>query len=255
MGLAYFQMQDYDKAVEKVKEAIARSTEPRESWMRMLYALYTEQEDYQKATPILEELVLRFPKKQYWVQLSLIYGAREDYPRSLAVQQLAYDQGYLTEDKELRRFARTYLFNELPYPAAKVLEEGLESGRIEPDADAYELLANSWIAAREFDRALAPLKKAAELAEGGDLYVRLGQVHLQREQWSEAAAMLEKAIAKGDLKRPGNVELLLGIAHYNSDHFDRAHRYFVRARKYDSVREEADRWITHLANDPRSQAS
>ena len=36
---------------------------------------------------MLEELVLRFPKKIYWVQLSLIYGALEKYPASLAVQQ------------------------------------------------------------------------------------------------------------------------------------------------------------------------
>lgn len=253
-GLAYFRLKDVDAAIAQVLEALDRANEPRESWMKMLYALYTEKEDYKKATPLLEELLLRFPKKQYWVQLSLIYGAREDYPRSLAVQQIAYEQGYLTEDKELRRLARTYLFNELPYPAAKVLEAGLASGRIEGDSQAYELLANSWIAAREFDRSLAPLRRAAELSEGGQLYVRLGQVHLQREQWDQAAEMLEKAVEKGDLKKPGNVELLLGIAYYNADRPGRARQYFVRARQYDDSRKEADRWIEHIAREAQPQA-
>jgi tetratricopeptide (TPR) repeat protein len=254
MGLAYYQMKDYDKAVEKVKEALARSTEPRESWMRMLYGIYTQEEDYTKATTVLEELLLRFPKKEYWVQLSLLYGARDDYKRSLAVQQVAYAQGFLTEDKELRRLARTYLYNDLPYPAAKVLETGLASGQIEPDAGAYELLANSWIAAREFDRALSPLQKAAELSKGGDLYVRLGQVHLQREEWEQAADSLEKGLEKGDLQKPGNAVLLLGIAYYNSDHRDRARQYFVRARGYDTTRKQADEWLAHLDKDSKPQA-
>ena len=34
-----------------------------------------------------------FPTKQYCVQLSLIYGARENYRHSLDVQQVAYLQG------------------------------------------------------------------------------------------------------------------------------------------------------------------
>ena len=40
-------------------EAIARAPEPRENWTRMLYALYTETEQYEKGTEILEELLLR----------------------------------------------------------------------------------------------------------------------------------------------------------------------------------------------------
>ncbi len=190
--------------------------------------------------------MLRFPKKQYWVQLSLIYGALEDHRRSLAVQQVAYEQGLLTEDRGLRGLARSYLFRELPYPAAKVLEKGLEEGSIARDSDAYELLANSWIAAREYERSLPPLQTAAALSEDGNLYVRLGQVHMQREAWAEASAMLEKAVEKGDLKDPGNAELLLGISYYNGARVVRARTFFLRARRYDSTRDEANRWITHL---------
>lgn len=249
LGLAHFQLKEYDTAIEKVKLAVDMSPEPRESWLRMLYALHTEKEDFVTATPILEDLLVRFPKKAYWVQLSLIYGARENYPRSLAVQQVAYSQGYLDEDKELQRLARTFLFNDLPHPAARVMEAGLESGQIEPKPEAYELLANSWIAAREFDRALGPLETAAELSEGGRLYARLGQVHLQREQWDQAAAMFEKALEKGSLEKQGRVELLLGIAHYNGNRPRDARRYFVRAREHEQTREEANRWITHIATE------
>ena len=50
--------------------------EPKEAWLQLLAALYVRKSDYASATPVLEELVLRFPKKAYWVQLSLIYGSQ-----------------------------------------------------------------------------------------------------------------------------------------------------------------------------------
>jgi tetratricopeptide (TPR) repeat protein len=254
MGIAYYQLEDFDAAIVQTKTAVDRNPEPPEAWLRLLAALYSAKEDYENATPVLEELVLRFPKKQYWVQLSLIYGAREDYRRSLAVQQVAYAQGLLTEDKELRRLARSYLYYDLPHPAAKVLEKALEDGTIARDPKAFELLANSWIAAREYDRSLAPLQKAAELSQDGNLYVRLGQVQMQREAWGEAAELLQKAVEKGGLKDPGNAELLLGISYYNDSRVARARSSFVRARRHDSTREEADRWITHIEIEGNPQA-
>jgi hypothetical protein len=76
---------------------------------------------------------------------------------------------------------------------------------------------------------------------------------MQREAWSEASALLERAIAKGGLKEPGNAELLLGISYYNESHVVRARSSFLRARQYDSTRSAADRWITHIDGDAESE--
>ena len=176
----------YDEALTPALKALEISNEPKESWLQLVAALHLQKEDFDSAVPILEELVTRFTKKQYWVQLSLIYGARGDYEHALRIQQLAYAQGLLTQDDELRRLARTYLFHQLPYPAAQVLERGLEEGRIERDREVLELLGNSWIAAREYEKSIEPLQQAADLAEDGRLYLRLGQVRVQREDWKEA---------------------------------------------------------------------
>jgi tetratricopeptide (TPR) repeat protein len=249
LGISYFQLEEIDLAITHTAKAVDLSEEPAEGWIQLLAALYIQQEDYASATPTLEELVMRFPKKQYWVQLSLIYGARDDYRHSLAVQQVAYLQGLLTEDKELRRLARSYLYHDLPYPAAKVLEKGLDEGRIEVNASAFELLANSWIAAREYNRSLGPLRRAAKLSEDGKLSVRLGQVHLQREEWDQAAERLREALDKGGLDKPGTAQLLLGIAYYNGQRVGPARSAFVRARRHDAARAEAERWITHIENE------
>jgi tetratricopeptide (TPR) repeat protein len=186
------------------------------------------------------------------VQLSLIYGARDKFDRSLAVQQVAYIQDYLTEDKEVRRLARSYLYHDLPLQAAQVLDKGIADGIIEADAEAYELLANSLIAAREYDRSLEPLHKAAEVAADGNLFVRLGQVYLQREEWDRAAEEFQRALEKGDLKDPGNAQLLRGIALYNDNRVGPAQASFVQASQYESTRKAANRWIEHIANESKN---
>jgi len=246
MGMAYYQLEDYDAAIEATLLAIGDRGDPKESWLRLLASLYSQKQDHESATRVFEELILRYPKKQYWVQLSLIYGARVDYRRALSVQQVAYAQNLLTTDRELRRLARSYLYHELPYPAALVLEKGLDEGKVDANAAAYELLANSWIASREYKKSRGPLTKAAELSEDGNLYVRLGQVLMQDEDWNTASTLFEKAVEKGSLDDPGNAELLLGISYYNDGHGLQARGAFKRARKFDKSKPEADRWIKHL---------
>jgi len=250
-AIAYYQLKEYDAAVaHNLKALEASGGKPAEGWLRLLTALYAERQDFAKAAPVLEELLLRYPSKQYWNQLALINAAQEAYDVSLAVQQLAYTQGYLSEEKELLRLAQGYVYHSLPYPAARMLETELESGRLEETPEHYEMLANSWIAAREYNRALIPLRRAAELADSGTFYVRLGQVHMQREEWSEASGYLRKALQKGDLEdKQGSAQVLLGIALYNSGELVAARASFERARGWDKNRAEADRWIQHISKE------
>lgn len=253
MAVAYYQLDQPEKALAPAIRAVELSPEPREGWLQLLAALHVSKEDYASARPVLELLVTRFPKKQYWVQLSLIYGAVDDYMRSLSVQQLAYAQGLLVEDRELRRLARSYLYHELPYRAAKVLAQGLEEKQIEADREALELLANSWISARDYDAALAPLQQAAAVSDDGALYVRLGQVHIQREEWRDASRQLERALAKGGLDNEGNAQLLLAISLYSGGRPSAARPWFARAAQHDSTRAQGNAWIEHL-DDEAAQA-
>jgi tetratricopeptide (TPR) repeat protein len=246
IAISYFQLEEFEKAVGPATRAIELSSEPREGWLQLLAALHLQRSDYASSVPVLEQLVTLFPKKQYWVQLSLIYGARDDYEKSLTIQQLAHAQGLLTEDSELRRLARSYLYHQLPEPAAQVLEKGLAEGQIEADRDVLELLGNSWIAAREFGNAVEPLRKAALLSDDGKLYLRLAQVHVQREEWSQAASLLQNALEKGGLDDPGKAHVLLGICYFSDDHPGRARSAFLRAQQHDSTRGEAKAWLEHI---------
>jgi tetratricopeptide (TPR) repeat protein len=249
LGVAHYQLGELDPALVNARKAVELSPAPAESWLQLLAALLVQKEEFRSAVPVVEQLVERFPQKRYWMQLALLHAALEEYSTSLAVQQLAYRQGMLTDDEDLRRLARSHLHQELPYLAAELLEHGLEGGAVASDPEALELLANAWIAAREYERSLAPLEKAAALSDRGDLYVRLGQVYLQRSAWKEAARSLLEAIEKGGLSDPGNAELLLGIAYYNDDRLEQARTSFARARAHPTTRGAAERWLGYLGGE------
>jgi len=238
LAVAYYQMENYNKALPPAQKAVELMDKPQEGWITMLLALYLQKDRYKEAVPLLQRLINLVPdKKTYWMQLSAVYGQMEDYPNALAIMQLAYGAGLVTEDSEVRRLADLLLFNEVPYRGAQVLEAGIEKKTVKIDDKVYEKLANCWIAAGELEKALQPLAKGAELASTGELYVRLGEVNIQREDWAGATAALDKGLNKGMLKDAANAQMLMGIALYNQKKLSEAKTWFQRSAQSEKHRQ------------------
>jgi tetratricopeptide (TPR) repeat protein len=246
LAVAYYQQENFAKALPPAKKAVELMdpAKPNESWLSMLSALYLQREEYKEAVPVLQQLIAASPdKKTYWMQLSSVYGQMEDYPNALAIMQLANNVGLVTEDSEVRRLADLLLFNDVPYRGAQVLESGIEKKVVNLDEKLYEKLANCWIAAGEFDKSIPPLQRAAELAPTGDTFVRLGEVQVQREDWAAAITAIQRGVEKGQLKDPGNAQLMLGIAHNSQKEYAAARPFFERARQSDRHRQIADSYL------------
>jgi tetratricopeptide (TPR) repeat protein len=246
LAVAYYQMEDMNRALPPAKKAVELMdpAKPNESWLSMLSALYLQREEYREAIPVLQQLITAAPeKKTYWMQLSSVYGQMEDYTNALAIMQLANNVGLVTEDSEIRRLADLLLFNDVPYRGAQVLEAGIDKKIMNLDDKLYEKLANCWIAAGEFDKSIAPLQRAAEMASSGDTFIRLGEVQVQREDWAAAITAIQRGVDKGQLKDPGNAQLMLGIAHYSQKNYDAAMPFFQRARQSDKHRQIADSYL------------
>ncbi len=255
LALGYVQQDRFDLALPHAKTAVQKSDKPKEAWLQLLLALYLDKKQYKDGANLLEQLVARFPRKTYWMQLSAVYQETGREKDALAVMQIAYEQGFLSEDRELRNLVQMYLFHEVPYHGAKILEKGIAEGIVKKDAKAYELLANAWVGAREYDRAIPPLRRAAQLSDKGELFMRLGQVYLEREDWKEAREALAAAEKKGGLKDPGQNQLLLGIAQYNSKRLTAARRAFERARGYEKTARPASQWLRHIEREQAQAAA
>ena len=212
--------------------------------MQLLLALYLQKEQFNDAIPLLVQLVETAPdKKTYWMQLSAVYGQIEDYANALAIMQVAYDAGLVTEDAEIRRLADLLLFNDVPYRGGQVLEEAIQKEAVNVDDKVYEKLASCWIAAGEMDKAIEPLQRGGELASSGDMLIRLGEVHLERKDWEAAKAAIEGGIGKGQLKDAGGAQLLMGIALFNEKKLADARTWFERAARAEKHRSIAETYL------------
>jgi Tfp pilus assembly protein PilF len=246
LAMALTQTKDWKKALFWSKQAVAGQKKPRETWMQLLLSIHFELKQDKEVAGVLKRLVILYPKKSYWMQLHAIYAKLKQSKRALAVLELVYDQDYLRGHSELTNLASLYLHHGIPIKAARVLEKGIDAGILESNERSLTLLADSWMRAREYARAVAPLQKAAELSKKGDLFVRVSQIHLEREDWAKAAAALNAALDKGDLTDTGNAYLLLGISSFRANKRLAARQAFEKALQYGNTKKPASQWLESL---------
>ena len=229
MANAYVMKEDFKSALKWANQGLDRVTNPREQWLQMAVGLNFQDGKYEKCREILETLVSKWPKKQYWRQLSGIYGQLKLEKEQLAAFELTHRQGMLTSSNELVQMAQLYMYHEVPFKAGKLVEASLADGTIDDTQKNWKLLADAWIAAREMERAIEPLKKAADRDDNGELYIQLAQLYVEREDWEKAIDALQKGRRKGGLKNTGQTHFLEGVAHYNLKKRSPALKSFDRA--------------------------
>ncbi|MGR9043747.1 MAG: tetratricopeptide repeat protein [Gammaproteobacteria bacterium] len=244
---AYTQLKQYRNALPYINQAIQSSKKPIESWYQLQLALYYELKNYNAAAKSLQELMHLYPdKKEYWVQLASLYQHSKEYKRAVTVRHLAYKKGLLNSEKDILELVNLYLYIGAPYQAATLLKTEMDSKRVNADSKNWELLANAWTQAREFDQATETLKVAATLNDKGSLYLQLGQIYFEQEKWNPAISALKKALAKGGLNNPGNIYLMLGMSYLESENKSLARQAFAEAGKYAKNRKAAEQWLNFV---------
>jgi tetratricopeptide (TPR) repeat protein len=259
LAQAYYQKKEYREAIIPVETAIriaaADGDPPKERWLLLLRVFYFELEDYDKVAEILHQLLAMNPKREYWLQLSGIYGERDQPRRQLLAYEMAYIQGILRSGREIVTLSQLYLQAEVPYKAGVVLEKGINDGLVEKTARNYRLLSQAWTLAREDEKAIPTLIQAARLSDDGELDIRLARAYANLGQWSQAVDAATQAIAKGGLRRSDQANILLGMSLYNLDRYPQAISAFSAARKDERSRRDAARWIAHIGSEQQRQAS
>ncbi len=250
---AYYQLKDYRKALPNIETAMRIAREQgkkvKENWLLLQRLFYYELEDYPKSEQVLKELVRLFPKKVYFTQLSAVYHELNDEAKQLAAMELAYYQGMLNQGRELMNLAQLYVANGVPYRGAKVLQEAVDTNKVEPTLSTLRLLSQAWYMAAEDEKAIPPLRQAAGMSDDGELYVRLAQSYLNLDRYADAAEALRSAISKGKIRRPGDANVMLGMSLYELDRLDQARSAFRAAANYDGNERTARQWIDHIGKE------
>lgn len=250
LAQANYQVKRYQRALANVEQGLAearkRRQEPRENWYLLQRLLCYETGDLECTTRVLELLAQRWPKKDYFVQLSAMHGELKNQQRQLAAMEVAYLGGWLIAERELLNMAYLYLASDTPYKAARVLEKGIEAGQVEQSAKNLELLGIALRQARENGRALPYLERAAAMSNDADMWARLASLQLDEDANEAAVAAARKALDLGGGRRPDNTRVVLGTALYNLGRFGEARAAFTEAGRDQRSRDIAAQWLRFL---------
>jgi tetratricopeptide (TPR) repeat protein len=225
----------------------------RENWYLLERAIYYQQNDYHGLEKTLKELVVFYPKTQYWLQLSAVYDELKQPKRSLSVLETAYDKGYLSKESELMSFASLLLQEQIPFKAAKVIDQGIKDQDIERNSKNLVLLADAWMLAREYDKAVEVLEASVEIADTGEQAYKLAQVYMEKNEWEKSGKLINKAIQQGKLKDEGNAWLIQGLSFFNQKQIDSALSAFNKAKNFEKQSKAAEQWLNYAQQEKLRQ--
>jgi tetratricopeptide (TPR) repeat protein len=247
LGAAYLQLKRYKEALPLLQRAVASNPNPDETWLQALYAAYANTGQDAQAIPVLDKLVRRNPgNRDYWIALAGLLHQAGQKERALATLELASRQGHLqSTDERLQLVGLTAQLG-APFEAGSLMHAWMEEGQIPRSAQNYETLAGLWVAARESSLAVAALNEAQKLGEDPERSLQLGQLHLDGDDYAEAATELNEALAAGRIDKAGPVLLALGMASFNAGNVEGARMAFTGAQRLPNSAAAAEQWLKFL---------
>jgi tetratricopeptide (TPR) repeat protein len=250
LGVAHYQLGEHRKTIEMMTQAVEISERegksPREDWYGLLRAAYHELEDNRRLREVLEFMVVRWPKKEYWIHLSSVYGDLNEDRRQIAVLETIYEAGWMNRENEVLQLAQLYILTGGAYKGAKLIEKGMADGLIDRNERNYRLLAQAWMQAQDDRRSIEPLREAAQRASGGQLFVQLAQSYLNLYEYEQCVEASRTGLSRGGLSRADTANLVLGTCLLELQRFDQARDAFRAARADNRSRNSADRWIQFI---------
>ncbi|KEQ18225.1 tetratricopeptide repeat protein [Endozoicomonas numazuensis] len=254
MAHCLYQLKDYQESAKMIQSTISASDKPEEGWYQLLRANYQTLEDYPAVEKVLEEMVARYPKKEYLLALSAIYSQLEKPKKQLVLLEGVFESGQLDSAPHLKALGTLLLQQNLPIKSAQVLSRGLKAGYMESSLDNLKLLAQAWLQAREDEKALQTLKKAVILDNSGKSSLLIAQLHLRSQQWPQAEQALKTALSK-ELDDKASAQLMLGMTLFNQKKYQDAVASLEAASNHKKTRTSALQWLDYTrAEIERSKA-
>jgi tetratricopeptide (TPR) repeat protein len=243
---AYYQTDQFSQTVRHMKQAVRNEKTPPENWYQLLLAGHMELKQYPASIKILEKLIVRFPDKDnYWAQLSALYARQNKQVSALAVEVLA-SHLELVETRVIERLSDMYRYLGIPHKSALLLQKGIKKGTVSRNTRNLNRLADSWLAAREREKAVTVLVQLAESDKSGEASLKLGRVLFELEQWQKASAAFKKSLKRLKGKKRGTASLMAGLAQFHLGDYTQAEKWLTQAANYKNAGRQAEYWLDYI---------
>ncbi len=249
----HYQNKQYKQSLSYVSKAIEQSETanevPKENWLILQRASYFQLKQPIDVTRVIENLVRYYNKPKYWLQLSAMYGEIGEEEKQLAVMESSWQAGYVTKSTDIITLVQLYRYHNVPIKAANLLAEAIDNGKVVAQEKYLDMLAQAYIAAKDDEKSIPVLIKAAEIGETGKFDAHLAQAYLNLEKWQLAINSADKALERGKLdseSTEGNMYLVKGMAAFNLQNFEQSLVAFNQAKKVKSSAKTAKQWFHYV---------
>ena len=200
LGQGYYQLEEYKNSLTPLKKAYAmvtgRGDTPKENLLLLLRVNYFNLNDYENMLDVLKELVVYYPKPEYWLTMAGTYSELKRLDKQMSILEMLYEAGMLQRGNQQLNLANLYMLHEAPYKAAVLLEKGMGEGKIEENIRNLRLLSQAWLQAQESEKSLPPLIRAVRLSNNCRLGMRLIWTYINLHRYEEALKVLRATFKK-----------------------------------------------------------
>ena len=247
VGSAYIELKQLDKVIEPADKAIAAYGDKRNINPYILKVTsYYQRKMNKDLINVLSTMVQLFDDaKQWWVMLGQVYIMEENYAKALATLDLAYKQGFLEKESEMKTLANLYSQSQMPYKGARILEKYIASGLIKRDDKNIASLANAWHAALDIDKAAKYYGELGKLTNLSKHFVKQAALLKQDEQFKPAIVAYNKALELG-AKNKGSIYMGLTESHFYLGQYKQAYAAVKKAAEDPKTKRSAKGWVTYI---------
>lgn len=211
IGLCYMQLKEYDKSVEPLKKALdLKQKEQKEdpAAQRALGRAYYYQQDFKNALPFLRDASEKFAAAAKtdaekrgvaadYYYLGIAQYRMDNMDESIKALQKSADLDP-TDPSSVEFMCDLYLVkaqntkNDMYYLDA--IRTGEQLVKVRDDAASAQRLGAAYVGAKQYEKAVPFLKRAAEANEtNGPIWYNYGLSLSRTQKWSEAVPALTKA--------------------------------------------------------------
>jgi hypothetical protein len=251
LGNSYYIQNDFENSVKVLKDVVvklkAAGKSPDEQTLRIIQSACYNIKDNDCVAEQMEQLVVHFPKPNYWQDLvnSLMRVSKND-KELLNILRLADGVDVMNESAQFTEMAQLSMGQGLPGEAQWIIEKGQTKGIFKEKREkdlATRILGEAKTAATLDKSTLEKQDASARAKPTGDSDVKLGAAYLSYGENDKAIEALTRGIGKSGVKNPDEAGLLLGIANLRAGKKAEASAAFATVNKDPALVRIAKLWL------------
>jgi hypothetical protein len=227
LAIAYYNLKDLTNAQTYAQQSIDRAKsagkQPEQAALQIVMNSEAKSNNQSAAIATLETMAVSYNDPNTWHQLTGVALGTKNLKEidALYIYRLRFSIGAMSDTDDFTVTAS--LANQLGYPteALKVLEQGINSGKLSSGQAGSEL-SKARSGSNEDSRQLAALTNAAQQAKSGEAAVKQAEDYWGYGRYADAETFARLAIAKGGMKDPSEGNMILGLALVAQNKYDDA---------------------------------